>query len=94
MSAEDWLRTAKAEEQRLFDEIAKTALYKQLAAVRAVIAVYEETSESTATPVPTSVPVPSARTNGSAARHSFKTANAFSDTPAASADASSRAGPQ
>ena len=94
MSAASWLEAAKAEEHRLFDEIVKTTLYKQLAAVRAVIAVYEDTSESAATPLPAGAPTPSARTNGSASRHSFKTANAFSDTPAASTDANSRANPQ
>jgi hypothetical protein len=93
MSAEAWLQAAKAEEQRLFDEIAKTTLYKQLQAVRAVIAVYEDTSESSAASVPTAAPA-SARTNGSASRHGFKAANAFSDVSAAGADASSRAGPQ
>ena len=94
MSANNWLQAAKAEEQRLLDEIVKSTLYKQLAAVRAVIAVYEDTSESSASPLPASAPVASARTNGSALRHSFKTANAFSDKPAAAADASSRASPQ
>jgi len=91
MSAEGWLEATKAEEQRLLDEITKTTLYKQLAAVRAVIAVYEDTSSPTT--MPTGTPA-SARTNGSAARHSFKTANAFSDSPSASTDASSRGSPQ
>jgi len=40
MSADDWLRVAKAEEQRLLREIMKSDLYLQLEAVRAVIAVY------------------------------------------------------
>jgi hypothetical protein len=92
MSSEGWLQAAKTEEERLLAEIVKTTLYKQLAAVRAVIAVYEDTSESSATPLPTGAP--SARPNGSASRHGFKTANAFSDAPASGADASSRASPQ
>jgi hypothetical protein len=91
MSSEGWLQAAKTEEERLLAEIVKTTLYKQLAAVRAVIAVYEDTSESSATPLPT---VASARPNGSASRHGFKTANAFSDAPASGTDASSRASPQ
>jgi hypothetical protein len=41
MSAEDWLRAAKAEEQRLLVEIMKTDLYRQLEVVRAVLAVYQ-----------------------------------------------------
>ena len=41
MSAEDWLRAAKTEEQRLLGEIAKTDLFRQLEAVRAVIAIYQ-----------------------------------------------------
>jgi hypothetical protein len=41
MSAEDWMQAARAEEQRLLSEIAKTELFKQLEAVRAVIAVYQ-----------------------------------------------------
>jgi hypothetical protein len=93
MSAENWLQAAKAEEQRLLDEIAKSTLYKQLEAVRTVISVYEGTA---APPEPSAqhAPTMSARTNGQASRHSFKTANAFSDSPAAAADASSRASPQ
>jgi hypothetical protein len=42
MSAEDWLRAAKSEEQRLLGEITKTDLYKQLEAVRGVLAVYSD----------------------------------------------------
>jgi hypothetical protein len=91
MSADNWLEAVKTEEQRLLAEIVKTTLYKQLAAVRAVIAVYEDTSEASAAQLPTGVPA-SARTNGSAPRHSFKTANAFSDAP--TVDASSRGSPQ
>ena len=41
MSAEDWLRAAKTEEQRLLGEIAKTDLFRQVEAVRAMIAVYQ-----------------------------------------------------
>jgi hypothetical protein len=41
MSAEDWLQAAKTEEQRLLTEISKTDLFRQLEAVRAVIAVYQ-----------------------------------------------------
>ena len=41
MSAEDWLRAAKTEEQRLLGEIAKSDLFRQLEVVRAVIAVYQ-----------------------------------------------------
>jgi hypothetical protein len=45
MSADSWLRAAKIEEERLLAEIAKTTLYNQLVAVRAVIALYEGTAE-------------------------------------------------
>jgi len=41
MSAEDWLLAARVEEQRLLGELAKTDLFKQLEAVRAVIAAYQ-----------------------------------------------------
>ena len=41
MAMEDWLRAARAEEQRLLGEIMKTDLYRQLEAVRAVLAVYQ-----------------------------------------------------
>jgi hypothetical protein len=88
MSAEDWVRAAKTEEQRLLGEIAKTELYKQLDAVRTVIAVYEGTSES---PRPTSV---SPQANGPTSQHSFKMANAFSDVSDAAGDASLRSKPQ
>jgi hypothetical protein len=44
MSADSWLRAAKIEEERLLAEIAKTTLYNQLVAVRAVIALYEGTA--------------------------------------------------
>jgi hypothetical protein len=86
MSADNWLEAARDEEQRLLDEIAKTTLYRQLAAVRAVIAVYEDTSKPSVTPVSTVASGTPARTNGSASRHSFKSANAFSDMPVASTD--------
>jgi hypothetical protein len=89
MSTEVWLQAAKAEEQRLFDEIAKTTLYKRLQAVRAVIAVYEETAAPPETSGQHPQAVPSAR-NGQASRHGFKTANAFTDSAASGADASSR----
>jgi hypothetical protein len=49
MSAQDWLRAAKTEEQRLLREIMKTDFYKQLEAVRTVIAVYEGTADTPAT---------------------------------------------
>jgi hypothetical protein len=44
MSADDLRKAAIEEEQRLLAELQKTALYKQLAAVRAVIAAYPVTS--------------------------------------------------
>lgn len=92
MSAENWLQAAKAEEQRLFDEIAKTTLYRQLQAVRAVIAVYEETAAPLETSGQHGPTASSTRTNGQGSRHSFKTANAFGDPSVA--DATSRASPQ
>ena len=46
MSAEDWLRAAKAEERRLLGEIAKTNLYRQLEAVRGVLAAYQDKVQS------------------------------------------------
>ena len=49
MSAEDWLQAVRTEEQRLLDEIAKTTLYKQLDAVRTVVALYQSTTEPTKT---------------------------------------------
>ena len=76
MSAEDWLRAAKTEEQRLLGEIMKTDLYKQLDAVRTVIAVYQGVAESPAAAPGTVV---STRANGPASERSFKTANAFSE---------------
>jgi hypothetical protein len=86
MSAEDWLRAAKAEEQRLLDEIVKTHLYKQLEAVRNVIAVYPSTEISTATGVSTWA-------NGPASERSFKMAKVSNEADAAGA-ASTRARPQ
>ena len=47
MSAEDWMNAAKTEEQRLVGEIAKTDLFRQLEAVRRVIAVYQGIASST-----------------------------------------------
>ena len=94
MSAENWIQAAKAEEQRLLDEIAKSILYKQLEAVRTVISLYEGTAAPHETSGQHAPTVPSTRTNGQASRHSFKTANAFSDSPSAATDASSRASPQ
>jgi hypothetical protein len=88
MSAEDWMLAARTEEQRLLGEIVKTDLYKQLDAVRTVIAVYEGTSES-----PTAASV-SPRANGPTSQHSFKMANAFSDVSDAAGDASLRSRPQ
>jgi hypothetical protein len=45
MSAEDWLRAVKTEEQRLLGEMAKTDLFRQLEAVRAMIAVYQSSKQ-------------------------------------------------
>ena len=84
MSAEDWLRAVKIEEQRLLDEISKTVLYKQLEAVRAVIAVYEGTAEPRDTPEQ----LGATRANG---QHNFKKANAFNASDAAG-DATSHQG--
>ena len=47
MSAENWMNAARTEEQRLLGEIAKTDLFKQLEAVRRVIAVYQGIESST-----------------------------------------------
>jgi hypothetical protein len=95
MSAKDWLQAAKIEEQRLLREIMKTAVYKQLEAVRAVIAVYEGTAEApAATPREPAAAAISTRTNGSTSQHSFKIANAFTEASDAASDASSRSRPQ
>jgi hypothetical protein len=91
MSAEDWVRAARTEEQRLLDEIAKTTLYKQLEAVQAVIALYQGTIESPKTSEQSTATVAATKPNGQASRHSFKAANAFSDLPDAAADACSDA---
>ena len=40
-AADSWLQAAKLEEKRLVGEITKTDLFRQLQAVRAVIAVYQ-----------------------------------------------------
>ena len=77
MSSEDWLLAAKAEEQRLLDEISKTELYKQLDAVRTVIAVYQGSVVSpTAVPVqPPAATVVSTQTNAPASERGYKTGN-------------------
>jgi hypothetical protein len=94
MSAEDWVRAAKTEEERLLAEIAKTTLYKQLEAVRAVLAVYEGTTAvPEADPAGTSAAAASTRTNGATSPRSFKTANAFSGAADAAADSGSRPRP-
>ena len=87
MSAEDWLRAVKAEESRLLDEIAKTDLYKQLEAVRAVLTVYPET---TASPPLQPGAMTSPRGNGATTERSFKVANAFTEMTEAMTDASAR----
>jgi hypothetical protein len=80
MSAEDWLRAAKTEEQRLLGEIMKTDLYKRLDAVRTVIAVYQGPAESpAAAPSQPGATGVSTRANGPASERSFKTANVFSE---------------
>jgi hypothetical protein len=80
MSADDWLRAAKTEEQRLLGEIMKTDLYKRLDAVRTVIAVYQGAAESpAAAPTQPAATVVSTRANGPTSERSFKTANAFSE---------------
>jgi hypothetical protein len=94
MSVEGWLQAAKTEEERLIDEIAKTTLYKQLEAVRAVITLYEGTTEAYTTPEQHGPTMASSRTNGQAPRHGFKKANAFSDLAEATPEAKSRPGPQ
>jgi hypothetical protein len=96
MSAEDWLRAAQAEEQRLLGEIMKTDLYRQLDAVRAVIAVYEGTVAPAAGTAaqPTAATVVTARSNGSPSERSFKKANLFTDVSDGGGDAGLRSGPQ
>jgi hypothetical protein len=94
MSAEGWLQAAKNEEERLFVEIAKTTLYKQLEAVRAVITLYERKAEPYTAPEQHGPTMPSSRTNGQTPRHGFKKANAFSDLAEAAPEANSRPGPQ
>ena len=93
MSAENWLEAVKTEEQRLLAEIVKTTLYKQLDAVRTVIAVYEGTSEPSKTPEQSAATIAATRTNGHTSRHTYKTANAFRDPSDVAADASSRPSP-
>jgi hypothetical protein len=94
MSAEGWLQAAKTEEERLIGEIAKTTLYRQLEAVRAVITLYEGTAEPHTAPEQLGPTMPSTRTNGQASRHGFKKANAFSDIAEAAPEVSSRPGAQ
>jgi hypothetical protein len=90
MSADSWLEAAKIEEGRLLAEIAKTTLYKQLVAVRAVIALYDGTPAPATTPEQLGATVPAMRTSGQASRHTFKTANAFTDLADAAAEGSPR----
>jgi hypothetical protein len=90
VSAEDWLRAAKAEEQRLLGEIVKTELYKQLEAVRAVLAVYPDASPTTAPLQPGAAATPP-RGNGAISERSFKVANAFADMTDGAADGAGRA---
>jgi hypothetical protein len=78
MPATQWLQAAKSEEQRLLREIMKTSFYKQLQAVRTVIAVYEGTAES-AGAEPAATAAVSTRANGTTTQHSFKLANAFTE---------------
>jgi hypothetical protein len=90
MSAEGWLQAAKTEEERLLAEIAKTTLYKQLVAVRAVIDLYGGTPAPAAPAEDLGPTVPSMQTNGQVSRHTFKTANAFTDVADAAAEGSPR----
>jgi hypothetical protein len=90
MSAENWLRAAKAEEERLLAEIMKTDLFRQLDAVRTVIAVYEGTAASAAG----AATVASTRANGSSPERSFKKANLFSDVADGTGDVGLRSSPQ
>jgi hypothetical protein len=90
MSAEEWLRAANTEEERLLDELAKTILYKRLEAVRTVIALYQGRAEPPKTSEQPAATVGATKQNGQTSRHSFKAANPFSDLPDAVADAGSR----
>ena len=91
MSAEDWLRAAKTEEERLLREIMKTDLYRQLDAVRTVIVVYQGTAESLASsPAQPAATVIAARANGPASERSFKMANVFSEAGEGAGDSSIR----
>jgi hypothetical protein len=95
MSVNDWLRAAKAEEQRLLREIMKTDFYKQLEAVRTVIAVYQGTAGSpAATPAEPVAATVSIGANSSTSQHSFKMANAFTEAANAAGAGSIRSGPQ
>src|ERR1700680_5085955 len=95
MSAEDWLRATQAEEQRLLVEIMKTDLYRQLDAVRTVIAVYEGTAAPSAGTAaqPTAATVVTTRSNGSPSERSFKKTNLFTDVSDGGGEASLRSGP-
>jgi hypothetical protein len=61
MAIEDWLRAARAEEQRLLGEIMKTDLFKQLEAVRGVLAVYQ--GKMAAPPITTAIAERGSKTN-------------------------------
>jgi hypothetical protein len=90
MSAEGWLQAARTEEERLFAEIAKTTLYKQLEAVRAVIVLYERTAETAETLEQDGVTVVATHSGGAVSSHSFKVANAFGGLSDAVAGSSSQ----
>jgi hypothetical protein len=94
MSAENWLQAAKSEEERLLAEIAKTTLYRQLEAVRAVLAVYEGTTAVSEAEQAGASAAASARTNGATSPRSFKTATAFSGAADPAADSGPRPRPQ
>jgi hypothetical protein len=91
MSAQDWLRAVKTEEERLLGEIMKTDLNRQLDAVRTVIAVYEGTAGSASGAGAT---VASTRANGFSPERSFKKANLFSDVADGTGDVGLRSSPQ
>jgi hypothetical protein len=92
MPAEEWLRAAKTEEERLLSEIVKTDLYKQLEAVRGVLAAYPEAATTTTPPQPTTGI--SGRQNGSASERGFKTANAFVEMSNGAGNVAAPARPQ
>lgn len=72
MSSDDLVRAAKNEEQRLLTEIMKTELYRQLEAVRAVIAVYPPMAEQAAVATMQSGPMISPQANGAASERNSK----------------------